>query len=132
MAHARTLTPRHIPTLAERRRDWRALIAAARALAGRVVETCGRERLERTELVGLLGREGRARFPIDDASAGEMATGFRTIARALLIAGTDRRRELIAPALAAAAEALDQLITDQGHAEAARSRLVAGERPDTD
>lgn len=131
--HARTARhPHHVPTLAERRAGWRAFAAAAVVLAERVLANDGRERLERSELPSLLGREGRLRFPIEDASAGELVTGFRNLCRAALIAGTDRRRAVLAPALLAAAQAVDQLLTDQGHDAAERSRLVSGERPDRD
>jgi hypothetical protein len=116
--------------LAERRACWRRLIAAGRAMAKRAEETQGREELEPDEprhLAHALSNEGRVRFPIEGASADNLATAFRLIARAMLDAGTPRRREVIAPALEAVAVGLEQLITDELHAEAAVWKARMGE-----
>lgn len=65
-------------------------------------------------VAGLAGKT----FPLEDASAERLADGFLLHVQGLQIAGTDERRALIAPLVAAEAAALDVLIHE------ARQRLA--------
>jgi hypothetical protein len=110
-------TPPARPSLdpAACRAAWRRLAVAGVKVAQRSIETCGREILEPDEFSHALSFDGRVRFPIEGASADNVATSFRLIGRALLTAGTDRRRQILAPLLLAISEAIDRLLTDHAH-----------------
>lgn len=113
-----------------RRQAWRKMATSARALAQRAIDTDGRETVEADDLAHLVAR--KQAFDVAGDSAQGAATSFLILASAVLRAGEDRRRAILAPVLLAAAVAIDELLTEQGHAEAAHSRRVAGERPETD
>jgi hypothetical protein len=117
---------------ASRRQAWRRLAEAARALAQRAIDTDGRETVEARDLAHLIAGVGKQRFDVEGDSAQGAATSFIVLANAMLRAGYERRRAILAPVLLAAATAIDALLTEQGHAEAAHSRRVSGERPDSD
>jgi hypothetical protein len=125
-------TPPARPSLdpAACRAAWRRLAVAGVKVAQRSIDTCGREILEPDEFSHALSFDGRVRFPIEGSSADNVATSFRLIGRALLNAGSDRRRQILAPVLLAVAEALDQLLTDQAHALAEPWKRQFGEGSD--
>lgn len=133
MTHSAAFRTRPAPLdLAQRRHAWRRLAEAARALARRAIDTDGRETVEADDFAHQLARVGKTRFDVAGDSAQGAATSFLILANATLRAGYDRRRAILAPVLLAAAVAIDELLTEQGHAEAAHSRRAAGERPDSD
>jgi hypothetical protein len=117
---------------AERRAAWRRLATAGAAMATRLSDTCGRELLEPVGgFAHALARDGRVRFPMEHDAAGiALAETFRNIGRAILTAGTDERRAMLAPVLGAIANAIDQLLTEQATAAAATWQGRMGERPD--
>jgi hypothetical protein len=117
---------------AQQRHAWRQLAAAGVALAEHAIKTDGAELLEPDHMRNALRTDREVRFPVEGATGSAAATAFVVLARGALTTSEGRGRVILCEALLAAARAVDELLTEQGHAEAARSRQVLGERPDTD
>ena len=126
----------YVPSTAVRA-EWSRLIEAAADVAaqasGRVTHhprAAGRggpaERL--LDFRHLALRDPPGAFPVEGASVALMVEAFRRQASAFAQAAADEARELYAPALAASAAVLDQLLADQRAAEAGPWMLRMGER----
>lgn len=101
---------------AERRRAWVALIAHG----GAVSETWPYGKL--ADFRHALLRADPLHFPVEGLSAKRAALGFRELAGAFAgVEVSTARRAILAPAVAAAAKALDELLHEDARALAARA-----------
>lgn len=113
---------------AQKRHAWRSLAEAGQRLAQRVIDTDGRESLGAPEFQDALRHTGKLRWEeAGDCCAAAANAAFIMLGNAVLTAGTDRRRAIMALGLAGAASALDQLLTEQGDRDAALWKRQTGE-----
>jgi hypothetical protein len=109
------------------RRHWRELAEAALGLANSGVASDGRETSERLEFRHSLARAPAFPMPAGDAAAQAVVKAFAHAANAMLCAGTDERRAIIAPLLAAAAKAIESLLDEELAPWLALSRRISGD-----
>jgi hypothetical protein len=135
---------RRIPYGESPRRYWQNFVDSARRLASiadgasfeavvvaqraGVLRGSPAERL--TDFAHLTHAARHVDFPVAGASPALMVEGFLKIGRAFAEAGLPQYRTAYAPALAAAADALDSLLSADVAASAERGRRMMGERDD--
>lgn len=112
------------------RSAWSEITGDAMAMAERLIATDGQEAVEAFELRNRLAtviKAGPEGFPVQGASAGKAAMAFAQTLRALFEASLPRRRAILAPMVAAGAQAVAALITDHQDRQADGWRKQLGE-----
>lgn len=112
------------------RRAWADVAEDALTLTRRLIETDGAEAVESIHLLAKLRavqEAGGDSFPVQGASAAKVAMGFAQSLRGLLEASLPRYRAIMAPAVAAGAQAVRDLIAEHLTLQAATWRGRTGE-----